>query len=440
MASQQDPYPEGSVFAVHKGFKPGVYRTFREFRSQTAGFPKEISAVFDDENHAEVFVKTGKPPPGVEPLVANTPAGRFPDGLAVVRPAHTTAAPKPTKIVTSTSGDTSLESSPARTFPKVPAPLPTPSVSPDRSLATPFVSASQPSRPRIHGSSERPYASQPVRSNPPPATPQKPIKTEDDVEMDQGGDTEPEDDDRAFKPISHAPVPPTTPPAASRSGGPVRRTQSAVTPGAKPLGQSIADVLRREISSGTVFPKITADTTAPPSAATVLPTGSPSKSATKHTGKQSLTGTNLTTLSTPDPTPAPRASHKRMRECTHCGGTGQVPCSEEDSDSSRANDKAVIFKRSSTSPTLERRAKRSSDGKRSESRDAKLKARVDKGKGKARTSNVGAVHASEVPKANVAFPLGVDRLQKGKVGMSRACFAAPATCRTANAVAVQSIH
>ncbi|KAG9088001.1 hypothetical protein FRC06_002262 [Ceratobasidium sp. 370] len=388
MATQLNPYPEGSIFAVHKGFKPGVYRTFREFRSQTEGFPKKIFAVFSDENHAEVFVQTGKLPPGVEPLLPNEPAGRLPDDLAVpvARPSFTTTAPKPTKIVTSTSGDTTFTSSSTLTFSTVPAPLPTPSASPDRSIATPFVSASQPIRlPTYNNSPKRPYASQPVRSNPPPVTPRKSINAEDGAEIDQGGDTEPEEDDRAFAPIAHTRVLPTTPAQVSHSGAPARQTQSAITPGTKPLSRSIADVLRREMSSGAVFPQVTTDTPGPTSGITVSSAGSPSKPVTRFPGKHTATNTNPHTLSTPDLTPAPRSSHKRTRECMNCGGTGRVPCSDEESDSSQGN--AKVVRRSSGSPTLERRAKRSSDGKRTEGRDAKLKARVDKGKGKARATN-----------------------------------------------------
>ncbi|KAG9081124.1 hypothetical protein FRC07_014630, partial [Ceratobasidium sp. 392] len=56
--------------------------------------------------------------------------------------------------------------------------------------------------------------------------------------MDKGGDTEREVDNRSLPPISHAPArPSTTPP----TGGSVRHTQSAVTPGSKPapLGRLI---------------------------------------------------------------------------------------------------------------------------------------------------------------------------------------------------------
>ncbi|KAG9073550.1 hypothetical protein FS749_015013 [Ceratobasidium sp. UAMH 11750] len=202
--------------------------------------------------------------------------------------------------------------------------------------------------------------------------------------MDQGGDTEPEDEGRAFAPTVHAHVLPTTPAQASRSGGPVRQTQSAITPGTKPLRRSIADVLRREMSSGAKFPQITNDTPAPTSGVTVLPTGSPSK--LDHPGEQAVAGANPTALSTPDPTPAPHAGHKRTRECTNCGGTGRVPCSDVESDSSWVNDK-VIKRPSAASPALARRTKRLSDGKRSDCRLAKLRADADKGKGKARATN-----------------------------------------------------
>ncbi|KAG9083023.1 hypothetical protein FRC07_014040, partial [Ceratobasidium sp. 392] len=74
-------------------------------------------------------------------------------------------------------------------------------------------------------------------SNPIPTTPPEFVKPED-VDMDKGGDTEREVDNRSLPPISHAPArPSTTPP----TGGSVRHTHSAVTPGTKPapLGRSI---------------------------------------------------------------------------------------------------------------------------------------------------------------------------------------------------------
>ncbi|KAG8678069.1 hypothetical protein FRC08_018089, partial [Ceratobasidium sp. 394] len=152
----------------------------------------------------------------------------------------------------------------------------------------------------------------------------------------------------------------------------------------KPLRRSIADVLRREISSGTVFPQIKDGAPASTSGVSVLPSGSPSK--LDHPDKSAVAGANPTALSTPDPTPAPHVGHKRTRECTNCGGTGRVPCSDVESDSSRANDR-VIKRPSAGSATRERRIKPLSEGKRSEGRLAKLRAHADKEKGKARAAN-----------------------------------------------------
>ncbi|KAG9081026.1 hypothetical protein FRC07_014691, partial [Ceratobasidium sp. 392] len=222
MASQEDPYPPNSFFAVHKGFKPGVYTTFRDLRAQTEGFNNKIFAVFNDVHHAEVYAKTGRPPPGVEPLVPNT-ARRLSQGPPFPAQPSTssrsTAAPKP-KLVVPTATVAQPKPTTSRTAPAIPAPLPTPSVSPDRSVATPFISASQPAHPRTPDAGPvRAYASQPYHSNRAPATPPKSVKPED-VDMDEGGDTEPEVDNRSLPPISHAPARPTTPPA----GGPVRHT------------------------------------------------------------------------------------------------------------------------------------------------------------------------------------------------------------------------
>ncbi|KAG8723233.1 hypothetical protein FRC09_004168 [Ceratobasidium sp. 395] len=396
MTSQEDPYPANSFFAVHKGYKPGVYTTFTQLQSQTRGYldgKSAVFAVFSDGKHAEVFVKTGESPPGVEPLVPKQPGRRLGEGPPFIAGPSTSSrstAPSKPRIVASATTVADTKPSTSRTFPRNPAPLPTPSVSPDRSLATPFVSASQPSRTQTHDtSSSRSYASQPTRSNAIPFTPQKSIKPEENV-MDEGGDTEPEDD-RPLPPIiSHT----LTSAATPHHGGPIRQTKSAITPGSKPtpLGRtltrgSIAEVLRRQASAGTVFPHVTTDTSGP-DRSTV---GPPSKPTPKPPVRESAVH-KPTALSTPDPTPVARASLKRMRECTHCNGTGQVPCDDDESDISRADTKPMVFKRSTGSPTLERRPKRLSEGKRYEARDAKTKVQVDKGKGRARdTDNTDSV-------------------------------------------------
>ncbi|KAG8731536.1 hypothetical protein FRC12_019689 [Ceratobasidium sp. 428] len=388
MTSQEDPYPANSFFAVHKGYKAGVYTTFAQLQSQTRGYldgKSAVFAVFSDGKHAEVFVKTGESPPGVEPLVPKQPGRRLGEGPPFVAGPSTSSrstAPSKPRIVAPATTVADTKPSTSRTFPRNPAPLPTPSVSPDRSLATPFVSASQPSRTQTHDtSSSRSYASQPTRSDAIPVTPQKSIKPEEN-DMDEGGDTEPEEDDRPLPPmISHARTSAATPPHS----GPIRQTKSAITPGFKPapLGRtltrgSIAEVLRRQASAGTVFPHATTDTSGPDT----VTAGPPSKPTPKPPTRETVAH-NPTTLSTPDPTPVARANLKRMRECTHCNGTGQVPRDDDESDSSRTDMKPMVFKRSTGSPTLERRPKRLSDGKRYEARDAKTKVDVDKGKGRA---------------------------------------------------------
>ncbi|KAG8791270.1 hypothetical protein FRC12_009697 [Ceratobasidium sp. 428] len=118
----------------------------------------------------------------------------------------------------------------------------------------------------------------------------------------------------------------------------------------------------------TVIPQITTDTSGPDTSTA----GSPSKPTLRPPTRASIAH-NPTALGTPDPTPVPRASLERVQECTRCSGTGRVLCDDDGSDSSRADAKSVIFKRTTGSPTLERRPKRLSGGKRYEARDARTR-------------------------------------------------------------------
>jgi hypothetical protein len=84
-----------------------------------------------------------------------------------------------------------------------------------------------------------------------------------------------------------------------------------------------------------------------------------------------------------------------MRECGHCDGTGQIPCSDEESEGSRdgtATEVRKVVRTRVGSIGSEKWVRRASDGKRSEGgglerRDGMTKARVDKGKGKARVAD-----------------------------------------------------
>ncbi|QRV95259.1 hypothetical protein RhiJN_23277 [Ceratobasidium sp. AG-Ba] len=348
------PYPDGAFFAVHKGYKTGVFRTFREFKCHTSGFPNEISAVFDDADSASAFVRDGNPPAGVEPLVPNAHASRrLSDGrtAAIHSAVATPSRPQPTRI------------SIARDSTRTPEPLPTPQASPDRSLPAPAESSSQPTRSDSHSSSPgRAYASQRV-----PSTPHKPVKVE--PQSDEG-DTEPEDE-------SHGPVLESmTPVSGPRPGAPAPGPRSAslssitpgrTTPGRKVSAVSISSALRREMSSWASFPRITDS----PTATAVSSTGSPTKRTIK-----SEPAAHTTALKTPEPSPE-RATERRMRECTHCSGTGRVACSDSEDETSQPSGS----KRRAGSPTTDRRPKRLSDGRRAE---VNTKPSGDKGKGKAR--------------------------------------------------------
>ncbi|QRW09691.1 hypothetical protein RhiLY_08690 [Ceratobasidium sp. AG-Ba] len=345
------PYPDGAFFAVHKGYKTGVFRTFREFKCHTSGFPGEISAVFDDADSAGAFVRDGNPPAGVEPLVPNAHASRrLSDGrTAAIHSAP--SRPQPTRI--------SIARDPART----PEPLPTPQASPDRSLPAPAESSNQPTRSDSHASSPgRACASHRV-----PSTPHKPVKVE--PQSDEG-DTEPEDESHG--PVREPMTPVSGPRPAALAQGPRSASISGVTPRRTISGPivsavSISSALRREMSSGASFPRIT-DT---PTATAVSSTGSPTKRIIK-----SEPAPHTMALKTPEPSPE-RVTERRMRECTHCSGTGRVACSDSEDESSQPS----RSKRRVGGPTTDRRPKRHSGARRTE---VNTKPSGDKGKGKAR--------------------------------------------------------
>ncbi|CAE7116419.1 unnamed protein product [Rhizoctonia solani] len=153
----ESPYPANAVFAVHKGFRTGVFTEYRDLLAQTADYPggKEVWAVFTDVQHAREFVSTGKCP--VHPIAQHP-----------------------------TVGGVSIPDSSARS-------LPTPDPSPETDAAPPALPARQ---------LDRPSTSAPLKATvslPPPA-PRKATK----VDHDSDGDTEPEDEAKA--PSSSLPV------------------------------------------------------------------------------------------------------------------------------------------------------------------------------------------------------------------------------------------
>ena len=48
-----------SYYAVHKGFKPGVYTDWNSCKTQTEGFKNPVFKKFNNENDANEFVKNG---------------------------------------------------------------------------------------------------------------------------------------------------------------------------------------------------------------------------------------------------------------------------------------------------------------------------------------------------------------------------------------------